>query len=72
MADQSETNSGRKRGPSVPMLVIGFLALSISAWALAAPGGFRDPSGGFSIGWTLVIGAIVAGVLLVISPRKRR
>ncbi|MEV6273804.1 hypothetical protein [Nocardia sp. NPDC051832] len=69
MAEQTER---KRKGPSVAMLVIGFLALAISAWAMVGPTELRDQSGAFSIGWTLVIGAIVVGVLLVLSPRKRR
>ncbi|MEU8896953.1 hypothetical protein [Nocardia sp. NPDC048505] len=73
MAEQPEIDQSKtKRGPSITMLVIGFLALAVSAWAMVGPAELRDPTGGLSIGWTLVIGAIVVGVLLVLSPRKRR
>ncbi|MGW0248777.1 hypothetical protein ACWDYH_19285 [Nocardia goodfellowii] len=67
MADQPET----KRGFSPSLLTVGLLALAVSAWGLIGPA-TMPVSGAISFGWILVITAIVIGVLLVLSPRKRR
>ncbi|WP_194817453.1 hypothetical protein [Nocardia sp. XZ_19_385] len=67
MAEQPET----KRGFSPSLLIVGLLALAVSVWALIGPA-TMPLSGAISLGWILVITAIVVGVLLVISPRKRR
>ncbi|MEV0252147.1 hypothetical protein AB0H76_36560 [Nocardia sp. NPDC050712] len=68
MAEQPVT---KKRGPAVPLLIVGLLALAVSAWALVGPG-TMSVGGAISFGWIMVITAIVIGVMLVISPRKRR
>ncbi|MEU4316098.1 hypothetical protein [Nocardia sp. NPDC024068] len=53
------------------LLITGLLALLAGVWALTGPGNWGFASM-IPMGWILVAGAIVAGLALVISPRKRR
>ncbi|MEV0293329.1 hypothetical protein [Nocardia sp. NPDC050710] len=72
MADNTEhTGTTERRGPSASLLLVGLLALAVSAWALFGPATMNS-GGALSFGWVVVIAAIVVGVVLVISPRKRR
>lgn len=72
MADQSESTKNKpRRGPSMSLLIAGALALVLAIWAFAGPASMPATSM-IPIGWIVVIGAIVIGVLLVLSPRKRR
>ena len=81
MADQqTETKSeqlpnggcGRRSGRFSPgLFVVGLLAVIVSAWALAGPSSWAAVSV-IPLGWILVVAAIVVGVVLVLSPRKRR
>ncbi|WP_431964243.1 hypothetical protein [Nocardia sp. bgisy134] len=57
------------RGPSASLLIVGLLALAVSVWGFIGP--TATASGAISFGWIVVIAAIVVGVLLVISPRRR-
>ncbi|MGW0179057.1 hypothetical protein [Nocardia sp. NPDC003345] len=83
MADrQTDRDPGTQTGPGCGthgsrgrfapgLLIAGLLALLAGVWALAGPGNWGFASM-IPIGWILVAGAIVAGLALVISPRKRR
>ncbi|WP_282784868.1 MULTISPECIES: hypothetical protein [unclassified Nocardia] len=59
----------KTRRPSFSLLVAGVLGLLVSIWAFIGPHSWPE---GLSFGWIVVITAIVVGVLLVISPRKRK
>lgn len=67
VADPTDDNV-TKRGPSVSLLIVGLLALGVSIWAFTGP--TTTATGVVSLGWVVVIAAIVVGILLVISPRK--
>ncbi|MFG1794299.1 hypothetical protein [Nocardia sp. NPDC049149] len=70
MADKSNNGAtDSKRGPSLSLLVIGLLALGVSAWAFVPE---HWPGSSVPVGWIAVLGAILIGILLVVSPRKRR
>lgn len=78
MADQEtkpqvETPGGcaPRGGFSAGLFVTGLLALLVSIWALAGPDQWSITSM-IPAGWIVVAAAIVIGVVLVISPRKRR
>ncbi|MEU0543000.1 hypothetical protein ABZ319_24320 [Nocardia sp. NPDC005978] len=60
----------KNRRPSFSLLVAGVLGLAVSIWAFIGPHSWPI-SGGLSLGWIVVIVAIVVGVVLVLSPRKR-
>lgn len=68
MADTDTGTTGR--GPSFTLLISGLLGLAVSVWALL--GSPTLPALGIPIGWVLVLGAGITGILLVLSPRKRR
>ncbi|WP_433195344.1 hypothetical protein ACQP1G_41080 [Nocardia sp. CA-107356] len=68
MADPTDNNP-TKRGPSASLLIVGLLALGVSIWAFIGPA-TMTATGVVSLGWVVVIAAIVVGILLVISPRK--
>ncbi|WP_327095551.1 hypothetical protein OIE68_37070 [Nocardia vinacea] len=68
MADPTDNNV-TKRGPSVSLLIVGLLALGVSSWAFIGPA-TMTATGVASLGWVVVIAAIVVGILLVISPRR--
>ncbi|MEV5837356.1 hypothetical protein [Nocardia sp. NPDC052112] len=69
MAEPTEDNI-TKRGPSVSLLIVGLLALGVSIWAFIGP--TTTATGVASLGWIVVITAIVVGILLVITPRRPR
>ncbi|MGW1743628.1 hypothetical protein ACWCPQ_33075 [Nocardia sp. NPDC001965] len=77
MAEQQTDNRpgacGRVRrgGFSPGLFFVGLLALVLSAWALVGAGRW-DLTTIVPIGWIVVAVAIVAGLVLVVSPRKRR
>ncbi|QLY31947.1 hypothetical protein [Nocardia huaxiensis] len=60
----------KTRRPSFSLLLAGVLAVAVSVWAFIGPNSW-SVSGGLSLGWVVVIAAIVVGVILVLSPRKR-
>ncbi|MFF0491233.1 hypothetical protein ACWDSJ_22230 [Nocardia sp. NPDC003482] len=66
MSDKSET----RRGPSISLLLAGVLALLVSVWAFIGPSAWPANSA-VPIGWIVVGVAILVGVILVISPRKK-
>lgn len=70
VADPTDDNV-TKRGPSVSLLIVGLLALGVSSWAFIGPA-TMTATGVASLGWVVVIAAIVVGILLVISPRRPR
>ncbi|MGW4245460.1 hypothetical protein [Nocardia sp. NPDC004722] len=64
-------NKNKKRRPSFGLLLAGVLGLGVSVWAFVGPHSW-PVSGGLSLGWIVVIAAIVVGVVLVLTPRKNR
>ncbi|MET7768596.1 hypothetical protein [Nocardia sp. NPDC005366] len=71
MAEQTDSDrTSQGRGPSASLLIVGLLALALSVCALAGPATV-SAAGAISFGWIIVIAAIVVGIVLVISPRKR-
>ncbi|MFC9433177.1 hypothetical protein [Nocardia sp. NPDC057030] len=71
MADKSSETTGRRRGPSASLLIIGLLALGVSAWAFVGPEAWPATSA-VPIGWIVVLAAIIVGIVLVVSPRRHR
>ncbi|MFE6925050.1 hypothetical protein ACFVAV_28800 [Nocardia sp. NPDC057663] len=69
MADQNSVDTRRR--PAFSLLCTGLIALAVSVWALL---GAPTPGGGgiLPIGWGVVIAAIVIGLLLTISPRRKQ
>ena len=63
-------SGARREGFSAGMFVTGLLALLVSIWALTGPEPWNVTSL-IPVGWIIVAAAIVVGVVLVISPRKR-
>ncbi|MGV9634906.1 hypothetical protein ACWDO0_12045 [Nocardia rhamnosiphila] len=61
----------RRGGFSPGLFFVGLLALGLSAWALAGPTQWGLTTV-VPIGWIVVAVAIVAGLALVVSPRRRR
>ncbi|WP_330232926.1 hypothetical protein OHA40_10865 [Nocardia sp. NBC_00508] len=71
MADTEKNNpTESRRGPAASLLIVGLLALAVSVWAFVGPSSLATASM-LSIGWSVVLAAIVIGIVLVISPRKR-
>lgn len=77
MVEQSHTENGtgkdaaaaHSRGPSLPLLIVGLLALALSIWALVGPSAWPAASM-IPIGWLVVGGAIVVGLMLVLCPSR--
>ncbi|RDI64406.1 hypothetical protein [Nocardia pseudobrasiliensis] len=67
MSDRSET----RRGPSFSLLLAGVLGLLVSVWAFIGPSAWPAHSA-VPIGWIVVGAAILVGVVMVISPRRKR
>ncbi|MEU4843253.1 hypothetical protein [Nocardia testacea] len=61
----------RRGGFSPGLFFVGLLALALSAWALAGPTGWGLTTI-VPIGWIVVAVAMVVGLILVVSPRRRR
>jgi hypothetical protein len=61
----------RRSGFSPGLFIVGLLALGLSAWALAGPTQWGLTTI-VPIGWIVVALAIVVGLALVVSPRRRR
>ncbi|MFR9752177.1 hypothetical protein ACL02S_14240 [Nocardia sp. 004] len=70
MAENNNKVPNTKRGLSGSLLIAGVLALAVSVWAFAGPASWPVATM-LPIGWIIVLGAIVIGIALVISPRKR-
>ncbi|WP_446224476.1 hypothetical protein ACTWPB_04715 [Nocardia sp. IBHARD005] len=68
MAEQKSVETRRR--PAFPLLIIGLIALAVSVWALL---GAPTPDGGgiLPIGWSVVIAAIVIGLLLTLTPSRK-
>ncbi|WP_210744525.1 hypothetical protein [Nocardia flavorosea] len=69
--DTGTAGRAHRGGFSAGLFVTGLLALLVSVWALAGPDRWNITSM-IPVGWIVVAAAIVIGVALVISPRKRR
>ncbi len=63
-------DSGTRRGPSFSLLLAGLLALLVSVWAIIGPSAWPAHSI-VPVGWIVVAAAVVAGIVMVISPRRR-
>ncbi len=61
----------KNRRPSFSLLLAGLLGLGVSVWAFIGPSSW-PVSEGISLGWIVVIAAIVVGIVLVLSPTKKR
>ncbi|MFE3545447.1 hypothetical protein ACFXK0_20995 [Nocardia sp. NPDC059177] len=66
MADSTDT----ERRPAFSLLWTGLIALAVSIWALL--GAPTPDSGVLPVGWGVMIAASVIGLLLVLSPRRKR
>lgn len=78
MADPNAHRQDRRRtyrtsrdGTALPLLLIGLLALALSVWTLAGPTVWST-AGMIPVGWILIAGAIIVGLLLVVAPGKHR
>ncbi|MGN2641527.1 hypothetical protein ACWEKT_24575 [Nocardia takedensis] len=60
----------RRGGPSLSMLFMGVLALAVSVLVLVGPAAVSAVTA-LPLGWIIVIAAIVVGIGLVISPRRK-
>lgn len=69
--DHAACGQARRGGFSPGLFLVGLLALALSAWALAGPTQWGLTTI-VPIGWIVVAVAIVVGLLLVVSPRRRR
>ncbi len=69
MADHDDTEP--RRGPSFSLLIAGALAVLVSVWAFIGPSTWPGHSP-FPIGWTVVAVAILVGIAMTVSPRRRR
>ncbi|RMI31799.1 hypothetical protein [Nocardia stercoris] len=71
MAD-NETRETWRRGPSLPMLLAGVLALLISVWALRGPDTWPAHHHVVHFGWIAIAFAIVVGISMVAGPSRHR
>ncbi|WP_280386230.1 hypothetical protein [Nocardia wallacei] len=67
MADNSET----RRGPSFSLLLAGLLGVLVSVWAFIGPSSWPAHSI-IPIGWIVLAAAVVVGIGLVLSPRRKK
>ena len=67
MADQPKSTGG----PSFSLLLAGVLGLLVSAWAFVGPAAWPI-NGIVPMGWIVVAVAIVIGVALVVTPRRKK
>jgi hypothetical protein len=69
VADGTRETAGRRRGPDVVTLLIGLLALGMSAAAFVG----EVPSlAGLDLRWLLAAGAAVVGLLLLVGSLRGR
>ncbi|WP_067886151.1 hypothetical protein [Nocardia vaccinii] len=72
MAEKSRTDDPEtRRVPSFSLLFAGLLALVVSVWAFLGPSAWPTHSL-VPVGWIVVAVAVAAGIMMVISPRRRR
>jgi hypothetical protein len=64
-------NTKNCRGPSFTLLLAGLLALLVSIWAFIGPDSWPAHSV-VPAGWIVVAVAIVVGVGLVVTPRRKK
>jgi len=60
-----------RRGPSFSLLLAGVSALLVSVWAFLGPTAWPAHNH-FPLGWIVVAAAIVVGIVMTISPRRRK
>lgn len=70
MAENTDTDTTTRR-PSALLLLSGLAALLISAWAFIGPD-HLGALGDWQFKWVLVLAAVVVGVVLVVSPGRRK
>lgn len=71
MADETASQTTTCKRPSILMLLMGFAALIVSAISLAGPTSWAElPS--LPFGWIAVGVAVLVGLGLITSPRRRR
>ncbi|MGQ4617992.1 hypothetical protein [Nocardia sp. R7R-8] len=68
--NEKRQTTDSRRGPATSLLIAGLLSLAISVWAFVGPASWPAASM-IPIGWIVVLAAIVIGIVLVISPRRR-
>lgn len=72
MSDTRETDQPKHtRRPSVGLLLSGLAALLVGAWALVGPDNLAALDNR-QVQWLLVTAAVVVGVVLVVSPGRRK
>ncbi|MBP1162857.1 hypothetical protein ABIC28_000390 [Rhodococcus sp. PvR044] len=71
MAENTETTDKAGRRPSALLLLSGLAALLVSVWALIGPFHFES-LGDAQFRWIVVIAAVVAGLILVFAPGRRK
>ncbi|MFD1812842.1 hypothetical protein [Rhodococcus gannanensis] len=72
MADNTDTDTAAtRRRPSPGLLLAGVAALLVSLWAFVGPVGIGAVAGGHAK-WLLIAVAVVVGVVLVVSPTRRK
>ncbi|NKY50474.1 hypothetical protein [Nocardia vermiculata] len=69
--DPADTRTEPRRGPSLSLLLAGLLAMLVSVWAFIGPTSWPVHSV-VPVGWIVVGLAVVVGIVLVISPRRRK
>jgi hypothetical protein len=60
-----------RRGPSFSLLLAGVLALLVSVWAVLGPGAWPTHNN-FPGGWIVLAAVGIVGIVMVISPRRRK
>ncbi|NMM87900.1 hypothetical protein B2J88_26680 [Rhodococcus sp. SRB_17] len=76
MSDYDDTitepeETRKTKRPSVLLLIAGILAMLVSVWALLGPFSLA-PAADVQFRWIFVGAAVVAGLLLVILPNRRK
>jgi uncharacterized sodium:solute symporter family permease YidK len=72
VADNSDTDTADTRRRTSPgLLLAGLAALLVSLWAFVGPVGIDAVTGGHAK-WLFIAAAVVVGVVLVVSPTRRK
>ncbi|MCJ0905122.1 hypothetical protein [Rhodococcus sp. ARC_M6] len=75
MSDYDDTTNSEEirktKRPSVLLLIAGVLAMLVSVWALIGPFSLA-PAADVQFRWIFVGAAVVAGLLLVILPNRKK